>query len=115
MPLTLHPHVELLLLPHSLSFTGALPPPPRSPRRSPPPPVSPPPPPQSTREWLLRQDKGSFYGDCLAERRVELCEGARVILLVNLDLDAQVRPGGVQAKEGNPGGGVGVRDGWKAV
>jgi len=45
--------------------------------------------PQSTREWLLRQDKGSFYGDCLAERRVELCEGARVILLVNLDLDAQ--------------------------
>ena len=30
-----------------------------------------------------------FFTECLAERRVELCEGARVILLANLDLDAE--------------------------
>ena len=34
-------------------------------------------------------EPGSFFGDCLAERRVELCESARVILLFNLDLDAE--------------------------
>ena len=38
---------------------------------------------------LLRQERGSFFGDCLAERRVELCEAARVILLYNLDLEAE--------------------------
>lgn len=37
---------------------------------------------------LMRSESGSFFGDCLAERRVDLCEGARVILLYNLDLDA---------------------------
>ena len=35
---------------------------------------------------LMRSESGSFFGDCLAERRVDLCESARVILLFNLDL-----------------------------
>jgi len=38
---------------------------------------------------LMRAEPGSFFGDCLAERRVDLCESARVILLFNLDLDAE--------------------------
>ena len=38
---------------------------------------------------LMRSESGSFFGDCLAERRVDLCEGARVILLFNLDLEAE--------------------------
>jgi hypothetical protein len=38
---------------------------------------------------LLRSAPGSFFGDCLAERRIDLCETARVILLFNLDLDAE--------------------------
>eukprot|EP00965_Chrysotila_dentata_P052724 1749080-Pleurochrysis_carterae.AAC.1 len=36
---------------------------------------------------LTRSESGGFFADCLAERRVELCEGARVILLFNLDLE----------------------------
>ena len=38
---------------------------------------------------LQHAGPGSFFHDCLAERRVELCEGARVILLTNLDLEAE--------------------------
>ena len=38
---------------------------------------------------LMRAEPGSFFGDCLAEKRIDLCEGARVILLYNLDLDAE--------------------------
>ena len=38
---------------------------------------------------MLRSDSGSFFGDCLAGRRVDLSEGARVILLFNLDLEAR--------------------------
>ena len=37
----------------------------------------------------MRSESGSFFGDCLAERRIDLCEGARVILLHNLDLEAE--------------------------
>ena len=38
---------------------------------------------------LMRAEPGSFFGDCLAEKRVDLCESARVILLFNLDLDSE--------------------------
>ena len=38
---------------------------------------------------LMRAESGSFFGDCLAEKRVELTESTRVILLFNLDLDSE--------------------------
>ena len=38
---------------------------------------------------LMRSESGSFFGDCLAERRIDLCESARVILLFNLDLESE--------------------------
>ena len=44
---------------------------------------------ETVRRALLRAEPGCFFGDCLAERRVELCEAARVILLYNLDLEAE--------------------------
>ncbi|KAL1520085.1 hypothetical protein AB1Y20_023560 [Prymnesium parvum] len=37
---------------------------------------------------LMSSAAGSFFGDCMAEKRIELCEGARVILVYNVDLDA---------------------------
>ena len=43
---------------------------------------------EATRQALQSSQPGTFFGDCLAEKRVILCEGARVILLHNLDLDA---------------------------
>ena len=42
-----------------------------------------------THQRLMRSEGGTFFGDCLAERRIDLCEGARVILLTNLDLEAE--------------------------
>ena len=42
-----------------------------------------------THRRLMRSEGGTFFGDCLAERRIDLCEGARVILLTNLDLEAE--------------------------
>lgn len=42
-----------------------------------------------THRRLMRSEGGTFFGDCLAERRIDLCESARVILLTNLDLEAE--------------------------
>ena len=44
---------------------------------------------------------GTFYADCMAEKRIELCESARVILLYNLDLDSV---GELKLKNGDTAG-----------